>query len=161
MGRRARLYIDVSDENDLRVRRTAQRFYRGVLADVVRDALSLLDWVVQARLAGKRIVAVESDNLPDSYSEPVMPGLEEAMSQQWKWLVARDHPWRRQLWIKGRKITAGDLVRTMQVEGWSPEEAARQFELEVEAVLEAQRYADQEADLIAAEQAENRMAAEP
>jgi uncharacterized protein (DUF433 family) len=160
MARRPRLHIDVSEANDANVRRLADRFYRGVLADVVRDSLSLFDWVIQARLAGKRVIAVESERLPEAYSEPVVPGLEEAMNQEWRWLVARDHPWRRQLWIKGRKIAAGDLARTIQTESWSPEEAARQYDLDVEAVLEALRYAEQEAQLIAAEEAENRMAAE-
>ncbi len=139
---------------------TADRFYRGAISEAASAALSVFAWIVRARLEGKRIVAVDPDLLPERYEEPVVPGLDEALAQGWTWLVQRDHPWRRQLCIKGRKIAAGDLVRTMQIEGWTPEETGRQFDLPLEAVLEAERYAQQAADLIAAEEAENRIVAE-
>ena len=72
----------------------------------------------------------------------------------------RDHPWRRQLWIKGRNIAAGDLARTAAIEGWTADETAREFDLPVDAVLEAQRYAEIARDLIAAEEAEDRIVAQ-
>jgi uncharacterized protein (DUF433 family) len=75
-------------------------------------------------------------------------------------LVARPHAWRRQLWIKGRRITAGDLARTVEIEGWTPERAASEFDLPLHAVLEAQRYAASHRDLVLDEEAENALAAE-
>jgi hypothetical protein len=84
----------------------------------------------------------------------------EGLGHRWIWLVSREHPWRRQLWIKGRSIAAGDLARTVAIEGWTAEEAAREFDLPVDAILEAQRYAGVHRDLIAAEEAENRIAAQ-
>ncbi len=63
-------------------------------------------------------------------------------------------------WIKGRNIAAGDLARTATIGGWAPEEAAREFDLPVEAVLEALRYAEVARDLILAEEAENRIIAQ-
>jgi hypothetical protein len=63
-----------------------------------------------------------ADTLPRAFEEPVIAGL-EALGQERLWLVKRDHPWRRQLWIKGRNMTAGDLARTVAIEGWSAEEA--------------------------------------
>lgn len=89
----------------------------------------------------------------------MIPELEEAVTTKWTWLVEREHPWRRQLWIKGRRITAGQLARAAEVEGWTPERAAHEFDLEVEAVLEAQRWAADHEALIEAENAEDRMAA--
>jgi uncharacterized protein (DUF433 family) len=76
-----------------------------------------------------------------------------------RFLVARPHPWRRQPWIKGRRITAGDLARTVEIEGWTPERAASEFDLPIEAVLEAQRYAASHRDLVLAEEAQNALAA--
>jgi hypothetical protein len=35
----------------------------------------------------------------------------------WQFLVARPHPWRKQLAIKGRKLLAGTLWRDMIVQG--------------------------------------------
>jgi len=90
----------------------------------------------------------------------MIPGLEEAMANRWMWLVEREHPWRRQLWIKGRNVTAGSIARTMEIEGWTPEQTADQYDLELDTVLEAVRYARDHAALIAAEEAESRLAAE-
>jgi hypothetical protein len=122
-------------------------------------SVSLLVWLIEVREQGRRVVSVDAAEMPDQYGEPVVPGLEELLVPAWTWLVARPHPWRRQLWLKGRRITAGDLGRTTEIEGWSPEQAAAQFELPVEAVLEAQRYLALNRDLVVAEERENALAA--
>jgi uncharacterized protein (DUF433 family) len=157
--RRHRLSADVPEATEARVRETARVFYRGVVSEAVTTALDTFEWVVDARRRGKRVIATDDDALPDRFEEPVIAGL-ESLGRDWDWLVPRDHPWRRQLWIKGRNLTAGDLVRTAEVEGWTPERAAEEFDLPVEAVVEAIRYAETARDLIAAEEAENRLAAQ-
>ena len=141
------------------VRLTARTFYRGVVSDAVTTALETFEWVVDARMRGKRVIATDADMLPGTFEEPVIAGLER-LGHEWTWLVRRDHPWRRQLWIKGRAIAAGDLARTAAIEGWTADETAREFDLPVDAVLEAQRYAEIARDLIAAEQAEDRIVAQ-
>jgi len=65
----------------------------------------------------------------------------------------------RQLAIKGRRLLAGRLARTIEANGWSPEEASAEYELPVVAVLEAQRYAAENAELVDAEETEERLAA--
>ena len=156
---RHRLSADVPDATDARVRETARVLYRGVVSDAVTTALETFEWIVDARRRGKRVIATDADSLPAAYEEPVIAGL-EGLGQDWTWLVRRDHPWRRQLWVKGRNITAGDLVRTASIEGWAPEETAHQFDLPLEAVIEAVRYAENARELIAAEEAENRIVAQ-
>jgi len=156
---RHRLSADVPEATEARVRETARVFYRGVVSDAVTTALETFQWVVDARTRGKRVIATDSGSLPPTYEEPVIAGL-EGLGQDWTWLVRRDHPWRRQLWVKGRNLTAGDLVRTASIEGWPPEETARQFDVPLEAVIEALRYAEVARELIAAEEAENRILAQ-
>ncbi len=156
---RHRLSADVPEATEARVRETARVFYRGVVSDAVTTALETFQWVVDARTRGKRVIATDSASLPPTYEEPVIAGL-EGLGQDWTWLVRRDHPWRRQLWVKGRNLTAGDLVRTASTEGWPPEETARQFDVPLEAVIEALRYAEDARELIAAEEAENRILAQ-
>ena len=156
---RHRLSADVPEATDARVRETARTLYRGVVSDAVTTALETFQWVIDARNRGKRVIATDADNLPATYEEPVIAGLED-LRQDWTWLVRRDHPWRRQLWVKGRNITAGGLARTAFIEGWTPEETARQFDLPHEAVMEALRYAETARELITAEEAENRIAAQ-
>jgi uncharacterized protein (DUF433 family) len=159
-SRRPRLSVDVPDYVTGNARRTADRFFRGSLNDTVVAALATFHWLIRQRLAGRQVIAVTPDQLPAAFEEPVIPGLEEAMTPGWQWLVERDHPWRRQLWIKGRRLTAGDLARTMEIEGWSAERAADEFDLPVEAVEEAQRYIAANHDLVIAEEQENRIAAQ-
>ena len=140
-------------------KRTSERFFRGSLNETVLTALSTFHWLVRQRTAGRRVVSVLPEHLPSVFEEPVVPGLEEAMTAKWTWLVEREHPWRRQLWIKGRRITAGDLARTIEIEGWSSDQAADEFDLPVVAVDEAIRYLAENRELVLAEEQENRLAA--
>jgi uncharacterized protein (DUF433 family) len=103
---------------------------------------------------------VASADLPASFEEAVVAELEEALRNQWTWLVVREHPWRRQFWIKGRRLTAGDLARTVEIEGWDAERAAHEFDIPLEAVEKALRYLAANRDLVLAEERENEIAAQ-
>lgn len=158
--RRRRLSVDLPLETETATRVLADRFFRGVTTDVIRVSLSLLAWTIDARSHGKRVVAVTRDQLPARFEEPVLPGVEEQLPTEWEWLVQRPHAWRRQLWVKGRRLAAGDLARTIEIEDWAPERAATEFDLPLEAILEAQRYLAANRDLVLAEERENALAAE-
>jgi uncharacterized protein (DUF433 family) len=69
----------------------------------------------------------------------------------WRFLVARSHSWRRQLWLKGRNMTVGQLVATVHAEEMTPEEAAERLDLPLEQVREALAYYEVERDLVDAE----------
>ncbi len=71
----------------------------------------------------------------------------------WQHLVARRHPWRRQLYLKGRNMTVRQLVGTIKANSWDDETAARNVDLPVEAIREALRYAEQYQELLAFETA--------
>lgn len=81
---------------------------------------------------------------------------EERSPSQWQYLVARSHPWRRQLYVKGRNMTAAQLVSSMNANGQNAEEAAADFDLPLAAVEEAIRYCQENAELLALEAAEER-----
>ena len=66
-------------------------------------------------------------------------------------LVSRRHPWKRQLFLRGRNMTVRQLVGTVRVNGWDEGEAADAMELPVEAIREAVCYADANRELLAAE----------
>ena len=132
---RTQIYLTRQQRRNLDSRRRREG---KTLAAVVRDA-------VDAYLSrpGPDALGVEEpiDTMPDV----------EAPSGGWTWLVQRPHPWRRQLWVKGRRIRAADVVGHMHANAWDPEETARQLHLPVEAVLESRRYVESNADLIDAE----------
>jgi len=158
--RRPRLYIDVPESVGSRIRQTADRFFRGVTNEAVLAALSAFNWMLEQKRQGRHVISVEADALPERFSEAVLPGVDEALANEnWTWLVARPHAWRRQLSIKGRRMSAGQLVGHMTGNDWTPEETARQFDLPVDAVTEAQRYVEANRDLVDAEAAEDELAA--
>ena len=71
-----------------------------------------------------------------------------APDEQYEYLEWRPSRWRKQFSIKGRKMTVGQFVSTMRVEGWDVAEAARQFGLPVGAAVEAVAYYERHRDLI-------------
>lgn len=75
---------------------------------------------------------------------------------EWRFLVERQHPWRRQLCMKGRNMTAAQLVSTINANDLSLDEAADDFALPLEAIQEAVRYCRENAELLALEANEER-----
>ena len=85
-----------------------------------------------------------------------IPELEAALPPAWQWLVERPHPWRRQLWIKGRKLQASAVWLDAQANGLSAAEAAENWSLPLPAVEEAFAYSEAHRALIEAEADEER-----
>lgn len=79
--------------------------------------------------------------------------------ESYRYLEQRPESWRRQLFIKGRNIPAGHVVRSMLANQRTPRQEAEDRELPVEAVYECLRYYDDhEADVLADIQAERESA---
>jgi hypothetical protein len=85
-----------------------------------------------------------------------LPGLETRANGQWRWLVERPHPWRRQLWVKGRKLLASAVWLDALTNGMGPREAAENWELPLEACEEIFAYCETNKALIEAEANEER-----
>jgi uncharacterized protein (DUF433 family) len=75
---------------------------------------------------------------------------------RWQYLIARPHGWRRQLSIKGRNMTVGQLVSTVRANRFTPEQASAELELPVAAIYEALTYHAENRDLIELEATEER-----
>ncbi|MCF5973056.1 hypothetical protein P2A63_05445 [Xanthomonas perforans] len=86
----------------------------------------------------------------------VIPEIEALHPAPWTWLVERPHPWRRQLWVKGRKLLASRVWEDARANGLSVEEAADNWDISIEAAQEVFRYCQAHQDLINAEADEER-----
>ena len=73
----------------------------------------------------------------------------ETPVEPWKHLVARKHPWRKQLFIKGRKMTVRQLVGGIKANKLTEEQAADSYDLPVEAIREALAYFEANPEVIA------------
>ena len=72
----------------------------------------------------------------------------ETPAEPWKHLVIRRHPWRKQLYIKGRNMTVRQLVGKIKANGFSEGQAASDQDLPVEAIREALAYFEANPEVI-------------
>lgn len=101
-------------------------------------------------LTEKAIALPESERLV--LIESVKQSLEDTPSKEsWKFLWSYPHTWRKQLYMKGRKLPAAVVWSDMLVNEMTPEESAEDWDLPLEAVLEAIEYCQTYKALIAAE----------
>lgn len=77
-------------------------------------------------------------------------------TENWEFLVARPHPWRKQLYIKGRKLSAFTVWQDMRSNGMTPEQAAENWDLPLGAVHEAIKYCEIYQDLLRLEAEEEK-----
>ncbi len=79
-----------------------------------------------------------------------------AQDENWQYLVTRPHPWRRQLYIKGRKLLASTVWQDMMVNKMSPEQAGENWDLPLRAIYEVMRYCESHRELLKLEADEER-----
>lgn len=69
-------------------------------------------------------------------------------SESWQFLVARPHPWRKQLAVKGRRLLAVTVWQDMIANAMTAEQAADNWELPLAAIQEVIQYCETHQDLI-------------
>ena len=148
-----RANFDLSPEQEellanLRAQLAASSTKEAVLRAAQLTSL-LLDEVQQ----GNRLFVGKS---PTTAVRLVIPELEARARGQWRWLVARPHPWRRQLWVKGRKLLAAAVWLDALTNGMGPREAAENWDLPLEACEEIFAYCEANKALIESEASEER-----
>lgn len=83
------------------------------------------------------------------------------MGNTYKHLVERPHAWRKQLYLRGKNMTVGQMVATMHANHWTAEQMADQIDVPEEQVREALSYFEAHKALIEQEfETEGRMLAE-
>ncbi|MBC6476474.1 MAG: hypothetical protein GDA56_00375 [Hormoscilla sp. GM7CHS1pb] len=85
-----------------------------------------------------------------------IPELEPISTEEWQYLVERQHPWRRQLYIKGQKLRAFTVWQDMLVNDLTPEETADNWYLPLAAIHEVIRYCESHQELLKMEADEER-----
>jgi hypothetical protein len=93
----------------------------------------------------------------ENASRFVVPEFELTGGSVWDWLVERDHPWRKQLWVKGRKLLAFSVFSDMRANNMSREEAMDNWDLPGDAIDEIVAYCEENVGLIRAEAAEEKL----
>ena len=86
----------------------------------------------------------------------LIPELELIQFNGWQYLVARPHPWRKQLYVKGRRLRAFNVWMDMLTNEMTPKDAADNWDLPIEAIEEVIRYCESNRDLLNLEADEER-----
>ncbi|MCC3469605.1 MAG: hypothetical protein JGK37_27550 [Microcoleus sp. PH2017_06_SFM_O_A] len=76
--------------------------------------------------------------------------------ENWQYLIARPHPWRKQLYIKGHKLLASTIWRDMTANEMSSEQAAENWDLPLCAIYEVIDYCENHQELLKLEADEER-----
>jgi uncharacterized protein (DUF433 family) len=124
-----------------------------------RRLLELVDVLMEHIGRGFTITALPDG---DERAVDIVPALSRTVRPElsYEHLVRVPHRWRRQLSLKGRRITVGQLVGQMRANDWDVNRTSSELELSREAVIEALDYASRYANLIAEEAAEEKRAVE-
>jgi len=157
---RRRWQVDLRSEDELTLTRVRQVLGAEGDSEAGRALLALFAKLSAAVEQGITISFLPGD---DPRAVDALPEFTRALrpESRYRWLVAVPHPWRKQLSIKGRRITAGQLVDSMEANDFSIEETAREYDLPAEAVAEAVDYVARNRPLVLAEAAEERRRTEP
>ena len=86
----------------------------------------------------------------------ILQSLPDTQAETWQYLVSRPHPWRTQLYVKGRKLLASTVWQDLKVNGMTVADAAENWNLPIAAIHEAVRYCESHQDLIKLEADEER-----
>ncbi len=75
---------------------------------------------------------------------------------QWQYLEQRPHPWRKQLYLRGKRIKASVIYSSLVVNNETLEEAADNWDLPLAAIKEVVEYCETNQELLKQEAREER-----
>jgi hypothetical protein len=87
----------------------------------------------------------------------IIPELENMVAPKYEYLVERPHTWRRQYYVKGRRLLASTVMNEMTVNGLSEAEASQNWDLPLEAIFEIVHYCQANQPLLVMEADEERL----
>jgi hypothetical protein len=151
-SRTKRANFEITPDQEARLSALKEMLQASSLKDVVLRMSAVMLVLARELAGGKHLYVGERS---DTAERLILPEL-ESVEGSWRWLVARPHPWRRQLWVKGRKLLAAQVWSDMNSNQLTEEQAAQDWDLPLEAIREITRYCEGNAALIALEADEER-----
>lgn len=148
--------FDVTPEQEAEISLLQSALGAGTAKDAILRAVRLALVVTREVKGGKRLGFLDPAR-EGRITEVLLPELETIAAPEWKYLVARPHPWKRQLFVKGHRFAAAQVWRDMRANGMSEDEAAGNWDLPRDAVAEIVAYCERNRDLLRAEAEEERL----
>jgi hypothetical protein len=151
-GETKRQNFNVTPEQEAQIEWLREAIGAASAKETILRAVSVLSALKEYTQKGFKLALLK----PDEQVELVIPGLQPPNWAQWKYLVERPHPWRRQLYVKGRRLLASTVWQDMLANELSLDGTAENFSLPVDAVVEIVRYCETNQELLKMEADEER-----
>lgn len=151
-GETKRQNFNVSPEQEAQIEWLRQAMGVTTTKETILRSISVMTILQNYLQQGYQIRLVT----PNEQIHLVVPELEPAPQSTWQYLVSRPHPWRRQFYVKGRRLLASTVWQDMLVNELNNEEATDNFDLPSSAIDEIIRYCEANKDLIKMEAEEER-----
>ena len=139
--------FNVTPEEEAQLQLLRETLGTASIKDALLRATRVLLTLTQEVHEGKRIYSTDRNG---NQTRLLLPDMEAAQSA-WRYLTVRPHSWNRQLYVKGRRLTAANVWYDMLANGRSPQETAENWELPLDAVQEIVRYCESDRELIGME----------
>jgi hypothetical protein len=152
-GTTKRANFDLSPEQEELFAHLRTQLAASSTKEAVLRAVQLTTLLLEEVSQGNRLFVGRS---PTTAFRLAIPELEARTLGTWRWLLERPHPWRRQLWVKGRKLLASAVWLDALTNGMGPREAAENWDLPQDAGEEIFAYCEANKALIDAEANEER-----
>lgn len=151
--RTKRQNFDVTPEQDAEIGALREVLGVSTAKDAVLRAVRITALIARETRQGKDLVLRSRSGASERL---LIPELESPNANTWMWLICREHPWRRQMSVKGRRLLASTVWADMVANGQTVAEAAGEWDLPVEAVEEVVRWCEANSALIQMEAEEER-----
>ena len=122
--------------------------------DAIFRAVRLTRFLGQEVRGGRRIGLKDRNG---NVTEVILPELQGTGLFPWTYLVERPHAWKKQLFVKGRRLTAAQVWLDMRANHMTPGEAAENWELPEEAISEIVEYCESNGALLKMEADEEKL----
>ncbi|HLK60525.1 MAG TPA: hypothetical protein VKU00_28445 [Chthonomonadaceae bacterium] len=140
--------FNVTPEEEAELNRLRETLAAPNIKEALLRATRVLLTLTQEIQEGRRLYSADRNG---KETRLLLPDIEYTQGQVWTYLTSRPHSWKRQLYVKGRRLTAANVWYDMLANRMTLQEAAENWELPLEAIEEIVRYCETHRDLIAME----------
>lgn len=131
--------FDVTPEQDAEIAWLREALGVSTAKDAVLRAVRITAILSRETREGRALMTRGPDGTVERL---LIPELERPAGGGWRYLVEREHPWQRQMSVKGRRLLAATVWRDRAVNGQSLAEAAEEWGIPVAAVEEAVQWCE-------------------
>jgi len=146
--------FNVTPEEDAELLALKSELATSSVKDAIFAAVRLTRFLGHELRNGRRIGLKDRKG---NITDVILPELQGAGLSSWTYLVERPHSWKKQLFVKGRKLTAAQVWLDMQANKMTPSEAAENWELPEEAISEITEYCESNTPLLKMEADEEKL----